>query len=201
MDIDAFIQSGILVNYCLGFCTPDEIHQIESLSEKYPSVKNEIAKLQGYFEEQLISNSLQPSPLVKRSVMLAVYKQEAIVDQQYAPYIDNEVSIEILNDWVLINKIKAPAFDSDDICVIEMPSTDHVINFIVAARKGHAEEVHADFMEHLFIIQGSCMMNFDGYDCTYFSGDIISIKPQVKHSAVVTSEIPMLALVQRQYFM
>jgi quercetin dioxygenase-like cupin family protein len=198
MNPKAIIRSGILTNYCLGFCTPEEIIKIEALSENYPLIKKEIDDIRHAFEEQLLKDAIEPRVSLKTSVMRSVYKHHAMEDQQYAPLIDELISIEQLRKWVDINSIKSPVENYENLFISEMPSTEQVINFIVSAKKGHDTEVHEDFIEYLYVINGSCTMDFDGEKRSYAAGEIISIQPRINHSAVVTSPEPMLALVQRQ---
>lgn len=198
MNTAAFIESGLITTYCLGLCTPEEIAKIEVLAAKRPAIKKEIEKIQSQFESQLLAGAIKPSATIKTTIMQSVYRQESLVKTAFVPLIEKDVSALALNKWVTANNIKAPVEDFDNLFVTELASTNEVINFIVAAKKGHDAEVHTDFMEYLYIIQGSCTMNFEGKESSYNMGDIISIGPHITHTAHVTSAQPMLALVQRQ---
>ena len=146
MNIEAVIKSGILTNYCLGFCTADEILKIEKLSASHPLIKNEIETIRAHFEEQLLVNTIKPSSSVKISVMRSVYKQQAMLKQEFAPLIDETISKAELEKWVVHNNIKLPAEDFENLFLIEMPSTDYIINFIVAAKRGHEKEIHQHYI-------------------------------------------------------
>ena len=197
VDVAAYINSGIVENYCLGFCTAEEVTMIENLAVQHIEIKNEIEKVRLSLEQKLLLKAVPPAASVKVSLMKAIYKQEAAVQHQFPPLIDNTISGEDLQKWVM-DHISAPEISQDDMQVIELPSTDLVINFAALAKSGHAEEMHTDFIEYLYIIKGSCIMKFNGIDKVYKEGEIITIKPNVRHSAIVTSEQPMFVLVQRQ---
>jgi hypothetical protein len=79
MDITAFIESGIIENYCLGFCTEEEALEVEKLAAVHPAIQNEIEKVRDCFEQQLRAEAIQPSPSVKIAVLQSVYKQQAAV--------------------------------------------------------------------------------------------------------------------------
>ena len=198
MDIVAFIDSGLLGDYCMGFCTPEEKAEVEQLAGKYPLVKTEIERLNQYFEEQLIAKAVKPAASVKIAVMKSVYKQQAALDNSFVPLIDKAILTPELHKWVSGHNIQRPDQDFEDTYITPLPSTEQVTNFIVAAKTGHEPEVHNDFIEYLFVIKGSCTMNVNGCESSYVSGDIITILPHLPHFAVVTSAQPMLALVQRQ---
>ncbi len=197
MDVATYINSGIIENYCLGFCTSEEVILLESLAGKHIEIRYEIEKVRLLIEQESMIKAVTPASSVKVSLMRAIYKQEAAVQHQFPPLIDDNIAGEDLHKWVA-DHIPAPETNQDDMVVIELPSTDLVINFAAVAKSGHEEEMHTDFIEYLYIIKGSCTMKFNGIDKAYHEGEIITIHPNVRHAATVTSEQPMFVLVQRQ---
>lgn len=198
MDIEAYIKSGIVENYCLGFCTADEDAAVEQYALKYPRLQNEIERVRSLLEGYFKSNEVTPPPTVKISIMLSIYRQMAENDSQYPPLIEGDKSRDAIIKWLKIQPIVKPTENERSLFVRMLPSSGHVINFIVHATTGHAEEVHDDLIEYLFVINGSCIMNFDGRKIKYNQGDLIRIMPHIRHSGIVTSTEPMIALVQRQ---
>ena len=198
MDIDAYISSGALENYCLGFCSEAEKTIIEQHAETYPAIKNEIEKIRVSLEEFILSNKVKSSPSVKIRVMLSLYTQMAKSDTAYAPLINEHTNPAILASWVATKKNTDPTGDFENLFVIELASTEQVTNFIVHAKAGHETEMHENFVEYLYVIKGSCIMDFEGVKRSYKEGEIIHIMPYINHSATVTSQQPMVALVQRQ---
>ena len=198
MDIDAYISSGVLENYCLGFCSETEKAVIEKNAAAYPAVKNEIEKIRISLEEFILANKIKPSPSVKIRVMLSLYDKMARSDTEYAPLINEQMDPAILTSWVAAENITDPTGNFEDLYVTELPSTEQVTNFIVHAKTGHEPEMHDNFNEYLYVIRGSCIMDFDGVKRSYKEGEIIYIMPHINHAATVTSQQPMIALVQRQ---
>lgn len=198
MDIDAFIASGILENYCLGFCQAEEALLVEQNAEKYPAIKTALNKIRLSLETHLLNNQVKPSGTVKARVMQAVYRQLADTDHSYFPLVDENTAASSLAEWVE-GRIADPPFDYSNLFITELPSTAYVTNFIVHARKGHEMEMHDDFTEYLYIVNGACTMDFEGLPVDYKEGDIIRIRPGIQHTATVTSALPMVAVVQRQF--
>ena len=198
MDIDAYISSGALENYCLGFCSEAEKTIIEKYAETYPAIKNEIEKIRFSLEEFILSNKVKPSPSVKTRVMLSLYTQMAKSDPAYAPLIDEQTDPAILASWLATEEITDPSENFENLFVTELASTEQVTNFIVHAKAGHETEMHDNFIEYLYVIKGSCIMDFEGVKRSYKEGEIIHIMPHINHTATVTSHQPMIALVQRQ---
>lgn len=198
MNVDKYISSGVLENYCLGLCDAAENAMIEKYALTYPAVKNEIEKIRNSLEDYFQSNQVKPSSAVKTNIMLSVYRQAVLEDKAFAPLIGKQTDVSVLASWLADKRIDEPAENFDNLFITELPSTEHVINFIVQAKAGHETEMHEDFIEYLYIVRGSCIMNFEGEERAYKAGDIIQVDPHINHTAIVTSEQPMIAFVQRQ---
>jgi len=200
MNIDAYIASGILEKYCLGLCTQEEIETIEQRATVFPVINSEIEKIRGSLESYFLANPVKPSSAVKAKLMRSVYKLNADADLEYAPLIESEASSSLLASWLKEKTFELPEESFDNLFVVPLASTAEVTNFIVFAKTGHETEMHDDFIEYLYLISGSCIMDFEGEQRSYNEGEIIEIMPRIAHSAMVTSEAPMMALVQRQAF-
>ncbi len=198
MNVEKFIASGILENYCMGFTTEAENAEVELCAGMYPQVQEELDHLRSVFESYVLSNKIEPSPRVKFAVMQSVYKQKAKQDQQYPPLIDMSEQTDHLAKWIADHPVPPPDAEFDNLFMRELPSTEFFTNFIVWAKAGHETEMHTDCNEYLYVIKGSCTMYFEDEVKSYTAGDIIVIPPHVNHNAVVTSEFPMMAFVQRQ---
>ena len=197
MDIDAYIASGILENYCLGFCSEEEITAVEQYAAIYPAISEEIEKIRSSLEDYFRAGEIKPPPSVKIAVMLSIYKQTAATDESYPPLID-EKQPAVMAQWLADKNIPKPQGSFENLYIAELPSTNEVTNFFVHAKYGHEEEIHDSFVEYLYVIRGSCTMDFEGEKKSDRKGDIITIMPNVHHTATVTSAEPMIALVQRQ---
>ena len=198
MDIDAYIASGILDNYCLGFCSEEEKKAVEQYAASYPAIRVEIEYIRSSMEGYFMANEIKPSPSVKIALMRSIYKQMAADDISYPPLIEEKEAPVIIRSWLAGKDIPKAEDGFENLAIIDLPSTEQVINFIVHARFGHEEEMHDNFIEYLYVIKGSCTMDFAGEKRSYKAGDIISIVPHIIHYATVTSAEPMIALVQRQ---
>lgn len=198
MNVERFIASGILENYCMGFTTDAENAEVEANAALYPEIQKEIEKLRSVFERYVLSNRIDPSPRVKLAVMQSVYKQQSAEDEIFPPLIENGRASETLSKWIANNPVMPPDAEFENLFVRELPSTEYYTNFIVWAKEGHETEIHTDCNEYLFVIKGSCTMYFEDEAKSYVAGDVITIPPHINHRAVVTSDFPMMAFVQRQ---
>jgi len=200
MNVDAYIASGILENYCLGFCTEEENTTIELYAITYPAIRKEIEKIRSSPEDYFKANEMMPDPSVKIKLMRAIYRQIAAGDATYPPLIDKEQGPADIAAWLSGMEIPEAETSFENLSVINLPSTIEFINFFAYAKIGQDEEVHEDLIEYLYVVRGSCIMDLNGEKVPYGKGEMISIMPKIRHLAVITSEEPMIALVQRQVF-
>ncbi|MEP6711972.1 MAG: cupin domain-containing protein [Ferruginibacter sp.] len=196
--IEAFIGSGIIEIYCLGFTNHEENNQVQVMAAAYPLVQAEIDKLRLAFSQQLFFPEIKPSPLVKKSLMSRVYQQQSGIDKRFLPLLNQVKNFKELNEFVVINKLNDVEENVEEILVKDLPSTKEIVNFAVWAKNGQSEEVHHDMNEYIAVMTGSCDMYFGTVKKSYTKGEVIFIPPHVPHKAVITSGGQMFALVQRQ---
>ena len=199
MELAAFLDSGIIERYCMGFSSAEEGKLVEQMCARYPQAQLELETVRGSFEKYLLANEVKPSAAVKVSLMQKIYRQQSVEDTRFPPLMGAGESNNNIQLWVKGTSIPAlPSGFTENLFIAALPSTNQVTNFFVYAREGHDEEMHDGFIEHLYVIKGQCTMYFEGTPRQFKEGDLISIPPHVRHHAVVTSAFPMLALVQRQ---
>lgn len=192
------IASGILDSYCLGFTSREEDASIEKMAAMFPGVQQEIEKIRASLSEFVLKSKIQPSASVKTAVMQTIYTQQAEEHPEFVPLMHQPTDFKRYYQSAAANNLKAVDEPFDNLYVKELPSTNEVINFAVWAKNGHEEESHSDRIEYIAILEGSCDMFMNGNKTSYSKGEIISIEAGVSHYAVITSEQPMFALVQRQ---
>lgn len=199
MNAADFIQSGLIESYCLGFTSPDENAAVEKMAAMYSEVQELIEKTRAGFSS-LLQPDIIPSPFVKTNIMQEVYTQQAALHKKFIPLMHQPHPFHCYYDTAAANEIGEAAENFNNLLVKELPSTREVINLAVWARYDHEEETHTNMREFIAILEGSCDMFMGEKKITYSCGEIISIEPGIPHHAVITSEKPMFALVQRQLF-
>ncbi len=198
MDIKAYISSGILEQYCLGLIPDAERVEVEQYAAAHPAVKHEIDSIGASLEMYARANHIPPAVAVKTRLLLTAYEEESGTGKKYPPFITKNSTAQDFMQWVDGKNIPSPGDSFDNLYFYDMPSTDAVTNFMVWAKQGHEEEEHNEFREFVVILEGHCDMYMNGEKKHYTKGEIIRIPPLVPHYAVITSEEPMIAIVQRQ---
>ncbi len=65
MDIQAYIQSGVIESYVLGLAEVQEIAELETLSKQFPEVKKAIIQFEAALEKNALQNAVEPPALIK----------------------------------------------------------------------------------------------------------------------------------------
>jgi anti-sigma-K factor RskA len=81
MNIQEYIESGILESYVLGATTQSESIEVERLAEKYPAIQLELMALEGTLENYALQYTQEPPSALKKSVMDAITKESALQDK------------------------------------------------------------------------------------------------------------------------
>ncbi|HSC40228.1 MAG TPA: hypothetical protein VLD19_20230 [Chitinophagaceae bacterium] len=65
MDIHAYIQSGILQDYCLGLLTAEEAARVDEQCALYPEIKTELQACRQALEQYALSHALPVCDTIK----------------------------------------------------------------------------------------------------------------------------------------
>jgi anti-sigma-K factor RskA len=91
MNIQAYIESGILEEYVLGTVSPQEKQEVECMSHIYPEIKEELLRTESALEEYALKHQATPPPSLKESIFAQMsfdapaeeeYKAEEITEEQ-----------------------------------------------------------------------------------------------------------------------
>ena len=90
MDIEAYIESGLIESYVFGLATDDEIAQLEALRLQYAQINIAINDFSSILEEQAFSESSPPPPYLKNKIMAALQTQNESAPVVYISASQNE---------------------------------------------------------------------------------------------------------------
>jgi anti-sigma-K factor RskA len=82
VDIQAYIQSGIIESYVLGIATAAEAAEVEQLALQYPEVQDAIDSFCEDLEQKALENAIPPPPGIKEKILQIIRAEEA--EQQTA---------------------------------------------------------------------------------------------------------------------
>ena len=194
MNIQDFIQSGIIEMYCMGCVSEQEKQRVEEYSLRYPEVKKEIAE---------VYNTLQSYAALDGNILRSSLKEKIVgrieadlTAKQLPPIIQEKQDVNYWLNYLAQKKCFAPV-DFNEIHSIDLPSSSKQTTYVVWAKKGASvEESHDDEDEYLFMLCGTCNVICNGVGQLYHSGDLVYVPKKVVHKAISYSD-DMLLIGQR----
>ncbi|MFN0174540.1 MAG: anti-sigma factor domain-containing protein [Saprospiraceae bacterium] len=69
MDLQSFIQSGLLEAYVLGQCTAEERAQVERMATEHAEVRAELSSIEASLESYAAAHAVQPPDWIKDNIM------------------------------------------------------------------------------------------------------------------------------------
>ncbi|SDF24441.1 Anti-sigma-K factor rskA [Dyadobacter soli] len=93
MNIQAYIESGILEEYVLGTVTPQEKQEVECMSHIYPEIKEELLRTESALEEYALKHQATPPPSLKESIFAQMNFEAPAEEETKAEEITEEKSI------------------------------------------------------------------------------------------------------------
>ncbi len=105
MDIQAYIQSGIIESYVLGLASAEESAELETLRLQYPEVSESISEFSQLLEEQALKNAIAPPADVKAKIMAAIKDEErqaGIVSLPAGAKANRNVSAKQIRVWRML---------------------------------------------------------------------------------------------------
>ncbi len=85
MDIQAYIESGILEAYVLGTATDKERREVECMSSIHEEIAQELQSLASTVEKYHQASAVAPPPSLKDAIFAEIEEEEAEEEEQQAP--------------------------------------------------------------------------------------------------------------------
>lgn len=82
MSVKKFIETGIIENYVLGRCTPDELRQVRTMKAKHPTVRAEIKAVREALAAYALKHEVNPPERLKEKVLSAIKTQPPKTDKR-----------------------------------------------------------------------------------------------------------------------
>ena len=195
MNIEQYIESGILQDYCLGLLTYAERAQVELVCELNPTVKDELILLQRGLEKFVVENPIWNKAALKKKIWntLNNIQTEENRDINHLPLI-NKYSDH--NNWLSIVRPLLPAQLDEDTYMSVIRGTEQVTQLVTMSVIGHLEEIHEDIYESFLILEGECVCQIGDKFIEMKAGGYIEIPLYTKHNVKVLSP-HIIAIVQR----
>lgn len=104
VDVKAYIESGILESYVLGFASEQEVQEVRCLSHIYPEIAEELKSVEEGIEKMATQQAVQPPVELKNTIMAAIKKETQIPSSK--PQIKQEAKIVSMQSTAAVNPWK-----------------------------------------------------------------------------------------------
>jgi hypothetical protein len=82
VNIELYIQSGIVESYALGLATPFEVAEFEQLLPHFPELREALSEFEYHLELFSIDNEVPPPPEVKERIKARIREVPAVPDKE-----------------------------------------------------------------------------------------------------------------------
>jgi mannose-6-phosphate isomerase-like protein (cupin superfamily) len=196
MDMQEYISSGIIEDFCLGFLNEDESKAVLQKAQQHPEIKREIDTFMFALEQYATHSSFTPSAELKDKTMqlLANLAAEEEKNIQHLPMLNKHSDYK---NWLTIVAPVLPQTLNEKMFVRELRNDDKVTQMIIWTHIDYPDEVHEAVQECFIILRGKCRCFIDDKVVELEAGGFLEIPMYTHHNVEVLGNEPVLAVVQR----
>jgi len=155
MNAQAYIESGIVLDYCLGLVTGQDKADFEQALKLYPELDQELKAVQEGLDKYAATYSKSPLDSTKDKVMNAL--ENLLLEKQM-----NLSKLPVINKFsdhkawmaavasLLPNKVEGEPF------MHVLTATDSITQVLVMSATDIPDEVHTDVWESFIVLEGEC---------------------------------------------
>ncbi len=199
MDLNKYIQSGIIELYVAGKTSPDESAEVELMAAQYPAVKMAMEEITTAIETYAQEFAKEPDHSLKPMLMAIIDYTERLQNGEApgSPLPLHAASkISDYAEWLNRSDMTAPE-KIDGIYAKIIGSTPEAMTAIVWITTMAPDEVHHDELEKFLIVEGSCDITIEDKVHHLVPGDMLAIPLYKTHSVKVTSSTACKIILQR----
>lgn len=200
-NLKAYLDSGIIEQYCLGMTSAEEMVEVEKLALEYPAIAEAIKAnqkgLAGFlkaFQKKANPHSRQ---IIKQSIAENRQWEDAHLneDHQLQTYLDISRYTDPVLVEALVKDIPAPALaDYDNVYVKTLFSGEGKELGLFWVKERVPAEEHPEIEECFILLEGTADCYIDNQVFKMTKGDFMRIPPSSHHRVIVTSPQPARAI-------
>ena len=179
MNLQDYINSGILEQYCLGLLSKDEAKQVEGYSLQYPELSAELYSIDQALEKLAEAKAITPPPQLKDKILGRLgFSGNQILDINNLPPTD---AYSTYLSWLEAVEHLLPAEPFEGLNIQVLQQTDKIAQMLVVAKTDVPDESHDNYAESFFILKGTCCCTINGQDVILNAGDFLEIPLYAEH--------------------
>ncbi|MEP6611008.1 MAG: cupin domain-containing protein [Mucilaginibacter sp.] len=177
MDVQKYIESGVLEQYCLGHLDEADQAYLIQMTMLYPEIKAELTAVELAFEELSAISAVEPANNLKQSILTAI-GLDAELNVNDLPVLSRSADPE---PWLKAFAHLIPDEPAEDLIVNVIRHDAVVQQMLMTGNTDVPEEEHGEFYESLFVLKGRCECMVGDELFALGAGDFIEIPLHVKH--------------------
>lgn len=195
MNLQEYINSGIIEDYCLGVLSPAEMEQVAQQAALYPEIKNEIEAYEFVLKEYAAEFGLERQQKIKRNIFDIIdnFETEENITAENLPMLNKYSKAE---NWLRYVKPLLPETLQEPSIIQMLQAKDDIEQCIYWTHDDVPHETHTNTYESFLILEGKCRCHVGDDIYELGAGDFFSI-PLFKDHNVEILDGPVLAIVQR----
>ncbi|MDF2432184.1 MAG: hypothetical protein JWP44_1815 [Mucilaginibacter sp.] len=195
MDIQKYLESGVLEEYCLGLLGEEDQAYLIQMTMLYPEVKEALASVELALERFADLTAIEPDPLVKQNVLAAIGFDQADLNLDSLPFITHSGGPQ---PWLKALAYLIPDEPTEDFVCHVIREDDKVRQMLVITKTDVPDEEHSNFLESFFILDGRCECTVGENFYALGTGDFIEMPLHVKHNIKLTTPV-VTAILQYKF--
>lgn len=196
MNVQQYIESGVLEQYCLGLLDDAEQANVVQMSLTYPAIKQELTEIEYTLEKIALINAISPKADLKQNILraLAFADQETLLDINHLPATNKYSNYQ---SWLNAVEHLIPAEPFDDFLCTVLRQEEHIAQMLVITKNDVPVEIHEDRTESFFILKGECICTVGDHTYKLSPGDFLEIPLHQEHDVKIQSPY-VIAILQHQ---
>lgn len=194
MNIEQYIDSGILQEYSLGVLNEAERAAVERDCAMYPEIKMALRNIELGLQKYAEANAVCPAPELQNKIWntLENLNKEKQMDPENLPIINEFTDYR---KWLtLVQGLLPKQQDEDRICKV-LHHTDTVTQMLLSSKTDIPVETHEDVLESFVILEGRCECYIGNNIFELGPGGFTEIPLHVRHSVKMLTP-RVMAIVQ-----
>jgi mannose-6-phosphate isomerase-like protein (cupin superfamily) len=186
LDVQKFIESGILEEYCLGSQSEEEQAFVIQMSLLYPEVKKELTALELAMESLAALKAIAPGDEVREKILhsLGLSDSDTPLDLNDLPITDETSNHQL---WLNALVHLIPSAPAEDFLSEVIRQDEQVTQMLVVTKMDVPEELHDDRIESFFILKGTCVCIVGDQLFRLTAGDFLEIPLHTAHDIKIIS--------------
>ena len=199
VDVNNYINSGIIEEYVLGLCSNEDKLEVEQLAQSHPEILSAINDFSQSIEHYTNENSIEPNPAIKPMLIATIdfmTRLEKGEQPLSVPLLTPHTTVDEFSNWLNRSDMVLPD-QKPPVYAKIISSTSKETTAIVWLKEAAPAEVHTDTYEKFLVVEGSCTISIEDTIHRLVPGDFLSIPLHVSHVITVTSTEYCKIILQR----